>query len=131
MRVGLPRRLLASLARTALLLAAPAAYEIASARAKAVGLLQRGQAQLDFTVRELERQQSLEERDVVSAREMDEALQQKDLAEAQLVEIREQMLIARLERDRAAANLALRTIEFLLPVADEAGSAGPEVLARP
>jgi RND family efflux transporter MFP subunit len=85
-------------------------YEIAKARAASKGRMQAAEIRLEFAKRENERRLQLQERKVVSSREFDEAEEEKRQAEAMLVEAREARRVAELERDRAAANLELRTI---------------------
>ena len=87
-----------------------ATYAIAKERAEVEGRIKSSQVRSRFAKTELERQQSLEERHVVSTREMDEARENLQLAEAQLLEAGESRRIAELERDRTAADLELRSI---------------------
>jgi RND family efflux transporter MFP subunit len=87
-----------------------ATVEMAKARYESKGKLRSSEAQLKFADRALQRQLSLEERDVVSQGEMDEVRSVKDIAEAELQLAREETQVARHELERTRAVLERRTI---------------------
>lgn len=87
-----------------------AGVALARSRARATGLVASAKARLAYAQRSLKRQQSLRERDVVSASEMDEALSAKEVAEAELLEAREAKEQDRLDLRRVEARLERRTI---------------------
>jgi RND family efflux transporter MFP subunit len=88
-----------------------AGLEVARARAEAVGEQRGSQARLDWAVGELARNQELQAREVVSAGKLDEVLREQRLAEAGRLDADEERRIARLEAERAAAVVAMRTIK--------------------
>jgi len=86
------------------------AVKLARARAETEALLQTNQARLDFGIRRLTRTQELFENEISSLSELDEAETSKILAELGLIEAKDNQRIAKLELERAEAELALRTI---------------------
>lgn len=86
------------------------AVKLARARAETEALLQINQARLDFGIRRLTRTQELFENEISSLSELDEAETAKILAELGLIEAKDNQRIAKLELERAEAELALRTI---------------------
>jgi RND family efflux transporter MFP subunit len=88
-----------------------ASVEVARLRARAQGEILSGEARLEYAMISLDRQKSLEERDVVSKSTMDEASSSMRVAEAQLLAAREARLEAELELERNLAVLDRRTIK--------------------
>lgn len=88
-----------------------AAVEIATARAKNLAGEKAASVRLEFANRALDRSHNLQDRDVLSTKEMDEVESAKDLAETEVLEANETRRIAKLEQQRAQAVLDLRTIK--------------------
>jgi RND family efflux transporter MFP subunit len=88
-----------------------ASVEFARVRAQGRGPILSGQARLDFANRSLERQRGLEERNVVSKSEMDEAMSAQRVAAAQLQEAQEARQEAEVELRRAEALLQRRQVK--------------------
>jgi RND family efflux transporter MFP subunit len=84
--------------------------EVARARAEMKAQLERGAIRVEFAERNLARNARLQEQEILSDREMDEAESEKRLAEAELLEAREATRVARLDVARAKAVLGLRRI---------------------
>ena len=87
-----------------------ATVKIATARFESKGRLRSSEAQLNFAERALDRQLSLEKRDVVSLGEIDEVRSVRDMAEADNQLATEETEVSRHELDRARAILERRTI---------------------
>jgi RND family efflux transporter MFP subunit len=87
-----------------------AAVALAKARAESDAELQGSQARLDFETRRVERGRELRKQGVVSVKDLDEWESSLVVAEANLVQSRDNKNMARLELARAQAALELRTI---------------------
>ncbi|HXF83442.1 MAG TPA: efflux RND transporter periplasmic adaptor subunit [bacterium] len=87
-----------------------AALEAARFRAAMETPIKTSQARLELATRRAARSQQMHREGTLSAQENDEAQSEKILAEMALLEARETQALARLEAQRAAAALALRTI---------------------
>jgi RND family efflux transporter MFP subunit len=88
-----------------------ASVELAKARAEAEAELQGGEARFEFEQRRLARNQSLHKKGVVSDLELDEVESARLVAEANLLQARENRDLAILELGRAQAALERRSIE--------------------
>jgi RND family efflux transporter MFP subunit len=86
------------------------ALEVARLRAKATAAFKRNEARLGFAERTLKRSTALEKGGVLALRDRDEAEAEKALAEAGLVEAREERMMAEADLARAQAVVDLRTI---------------------
>jgi RND family efflux transporter MFP subunit len=84
--------------------------QVARARAASVGQVQGGQARLAYAERALGRHSELQSEGVVSDGVYDEVLREQEMAKAALLDAREARKVARLEVDRAAAILAMRSV---------------------
>ena len=87
-----------------------AAVTLAKARADSDAELQGSQARLDFETRRVERGRELRKQGVVSVKDLDEWESSLVVAQANLVQARDNRSMARLELARAQAALDLRTI---------------------
>jgi RND family efflux transporter MFP subunit len=87
-----------------------ASVDAARARSEAMGGIRSGEARLELAKTSFERQQTLQEQNVVSSKEVDEALATKRVAEADLQSAREDRKFAALELAQAEALLERRTI---------------------
>jgi RND family efflux transporter MFP subunit len=82
----------------------------AAARARTDGRVRSRQAKLDFAMRGLGRSTELSKKDAISAQQLDEAEHEKRVAEADVLEAKEDKELAALELERAKAALELRSI---------------------
>lgn len=87
-----------------------AAVKVAKARAEAEATIKANQARVEFGERKLKRTQELAADGISPLSELDEAETEKLLAELALVEAQETRHIAKLELERAEAELRLRTL---------------------
>ena len=87
-----------------------ASLRVARSRAKAQGNITAREARLEFADNNLARQSNLEERNIVSKSDMDEAVSTRRVAEAELKAAREEQEQAALEVRRTQAILERRTI---------------------
>ena len=88
-----------------------ASLGVAKARAAARAAVEGGRAQLAYARVALERQKTLKERNVVSEGLADQAERDEQVARAALLDAEESQRIAELEVQRAAAVLAMRSVE--------------------
>ncbi len=88
-----------------------ASLGVAKARAAARAAVDGGRAQLAYAKVALERQKTLKERNVVSEGLADQAARDEQLARAALLDAEETRRVAELEAQRAAAVLAMRSVE--------------------
>jgi len=87
-----------------------AAVAVARARVEQESAMLSAKVRLDFGVRRYDRTIDMYKKELVPLKEMDEAETAKILAEHGVLEVQENMRVARLELERAEAALALRTI---------------------
>ncbi len=87
-----------------------AALAVAKYRAEQESALKSSQVKVDFGVRRFVRTEEMYKKELISLKELDEAETVKILAELGLLEAQENRRLAELERERAEAVLALRTI---------------------
>lgn len=87
-----------------------AAVAVARARVEQESAMLSAKVRLDFGVRRYDRTIDMYRKELVPLKEMDEAETAKILAEHGVLEVQENMRVARLELERAEAALALRTI---------------------
>ena len=87
-----------------------AAVTVARARVEQESAMLSAKVRLDFGVRRYDRTIDMYKKELVPLKEMDEAETAKILAEHGVLEVQENMRVARLELERAEAALALRTI---------------------
>jgi RND family efflux transporter MFP subunit len=87
-----------------------ASLEVALARADAMARVKGSQAALEFAELTLVRHSELQTRQIVSQVELDEALREQKVAQAGVLDAKEAKRVARLEADRAAAVLEMRTV---------------------
>lgn len=87
-----------------------ATAELAQFRATMQGALRSAESRLAFAEQKAARSAQMHEERFVSAENRDEALTEKKLAEAQLLEVRDEQRVAELESRRAQEELRLRTV---------------------
>lgn len=87
-----------------------AAVAVARARVEQESAMLSAKVRLDFGVRRYDRTIDMYRKELVPLKEMDEAETAKILAEHGVLEVQENMRVAKLELERAEAALALRTI---------------------
>jgi RND family efflux transporter MFP subunit len=110
-----------------------ATLDLARARAKLASEIEQRQEQLDFMMRKQERFEQLFKSKAVPFEKMDEARTDRNLAEISLQQAIENQQIADLEKERAAAALAQRTIRSTISgvVVERYMSPGEYVENRP
>lgn len=86
-------------------------FEQAKYRATMVGAVKSGESRVEYAAVKLTRREKLADGQFVSLQDRDEAAAEKRLAEAELVQARENQRVAVLEQVRAAEQLRLRTIK--------------------
>jgi HlyD family secretion protein len=87
-----------------------AAVSVARARVEQESAMLSAKVRLEFGVRRYDRTVDMFKKELVPLKEMDEAETAKILAEHGVLEVQENMRVAKLELERAEAALALRTI---------------------
>jgi RND family efflux transporter MFP subunit len=87
-----------------------ASLEVARIRAQALGPIRSAEARREFARAELERQERLDEREIVSQRDLDEARSALQIAEAEVLAAQEVRSEASAELERTRAILERRTI---------------------
>lgn len=87
-----------------------AAVAVAMARSEKQSGIKSGQARVEFGDRRYKRTLEMYQKELIPLKEMDEAETAKVLAEYELLEAQEENRLAKLELERAAAALSLRTI---------------------
>jgi RND family efflux transporter MFP subunit len=87
-----------------------ASLQVALARAEVMARIQGSQAALEFAELTLARDSELQNRQIVSQDELDQAMREKKVAQAGVLDAREAKRVAQLEADRAAAVLEMRTV---------------------
>lgn len=88
-----------------------ATAELAKYRATMEGALKSSQSRVEFAAMKLSRREKLVANNFVSAQDRDEAATEKRLAEAQVVEARDNQKISEYEYKRALEQLRLRTVK--------------------
>lgn len=86
-------------------------FEQAKYRATMVGAIKSGESRVEYATIKLHRREKLADGQFISQQDRDEAAAEKRLAEAELVQARENQRVAVLEQARAAEQLRMRTIK--------------------